>query len=490
MSKLNLYEKFDKVVDAALRNEIVGIRQGAGADLKAAVLVAFGLCGLPRESFKEHLRAELEKRKPMSTAAKPAAEIRATASPRLTFKDAGKAIEFYKRAFGARENFRFEAGGHIAQAEIAIGDSILFLTEEWAEGGRFSAETLGNSPVWLTIRVGDVDTFAKVAIEAGMKVKRPIQDEFYGHRDVLLMDPFGYTWNVYTVTEEMSIEEMHRRMEAVESETEKTKAADAEQQRTGAVPYIQEGFHTITPYILVSGAAKFIDFLKEAFGAEERGRVPAPGGKIMHAEVKLGDSMIEMSDGNEEYLPTPVAIHLYVDDADTTYARAIQAGATSLYKMVDQSYGDREGGVKDPFGNTWFIATPKGWTPGPGQIRTVQPYLFLRHAEKMVPFLEQAFGATAEGVHKSPEGVVTHATIRIGDTTLEFSEAHGPYQPSPCHLHLYVPDTDAVYAQALRAGATSLEAPNDKPYGDRSAGVRDAWGNSWFIATHIKDVAF
>ena len=108
----------------------------------------------------------------------------------------------------------------------------------------------------------------------------------------------------------------------------------------------------------------------------------------------------------------------------------------------------------------------------------------------MISFLESAFGAKAEGMAQSPEGRIAHATIRIGDNTLELSEAHGEYQPSPCHLHLYVPDTDAVYAQALRAGATSIEAPNDKPYGDRSAGVRDAWGNSWFIATHIKDVPF
>lgn len=140
--------------------------------------------------------------------------------------------------------------------------------------------------------------------------------------------------------------------------------SDASSKMAPNVKPIREGFHTITPYILVGGAAKFIDFMKEAFGAEEKLRVPMPSGKIMHAEVKIGDSMIELSDGNEQYAP------------------------------------------------------------------------------------------------------------------------------SPCHLHLYVPDTDAVYAQAMRAGAASIEAPNDKPYGDRSAGVRDAWGNSWFIATHIQNVAF
>jgi uncharacterized glyoxalase superfamily protein PhnB len=102
----------------------------------------------------------------------------------------------------------------------------------------------------------------------------------------------------------------------------------------------------------------------------------------------------------------------------------------------------------------------------------------------MIPFMEAAFGAETIGLHKSPEGIVHHATIRIGNATLEIDEAHGEYQPKPCHLHVYVPDTDAVYAQALRAGATSIEIPRDAPYGDRAAGVKDAFGNSWFIATY------
>ncbi len=151
----------------------------------------------------------------MPNHAPPAADVRPIASPRLTFKDSAKAIEFYQRALGAREIFRFEVEGHIPHAEIAIGDSLLMLAEEWPEGGRFSAETLGSSPVWLSIRVADVDAFAARAIAAGMAVKLPMQDQFYGHREILLGDPFGYTWNLFTVTEEMPVEEMHRRMKGI-----------------------------------------------------------------------------------------------------------------------------------------------------------------------------------------------------------------------------------------------------------------------------------
>lgn len=259
--------------------------------------------------------------------------------------------------------------------------------------------------------------------------------------------------------------------------------------RTGeakAVHYQRPGLAAITPYIIVRPAAKFMEFLKTAFEGVEQMRMPAPDGSIMHAEVAVGNGAIEVSDGNEQYPTAPQAIHLYVDDPDATYARTLQAGATSFYAPTDDHpSGDRWGAVKDPFGNHWYIAKPRGWTPGPEGLRSVQPYLHLREAHKMIPFMETVFGAEALGVHKSPEGAVLHATIRIGNATLEIDEAHGEFQPMPCHLHVYVPDTDAVYARAMAAGTTSIEAPRNAPYGDRAAGVRDAWGNSWFIATYL-----
>ncbi len=253
-----------------------------------------------------------------------------------------------------------------------------------------------------------------------------------------------------------------------------------------AVHYMRPGLTSITPYVIVRPAAQFMEFLKNAFEGVERMRMPAPDGSIMHADVAIGNGAIEVSDGNEEYPTAPGAIHLYVDDPDATYARTLQAGATSFYAPTDDHpSGDRWGAVKDPFGNHWYIAKPRGWTPGPEGLRSVQPYLHLRDAQKMIPFLEAAFGAEAMGVHKSPDGLVLHATIRIGNATLEIDEAHGEFQPMPCHLHVYVPDTDAAYAQALGAGATSIETPRNAPYGDRAAGVKDAWGNSWFIATYL-----
>ena len=270
------------------------------------------------------------------------------------------------------------------------------------------------------------------------------------------------------------------------SEGPAASAVKAGEAQAKVVHYQRPGLTSITPYIIVRPAAQFMEFLKSCFDGIEQTRVPTPDGLVMHAEVAIGNGAIEVSDGSDAYPTAPQAIHLYVDDPDATYARTLQAGATSFYAPTDDHpSGDRWGAVKDPFGNHWYIAKPRGWTPGPEGLRSVQPYLHLREAHKMIPFLEAAFGAEAMGVHKTPEGIVMHATIRIGNATLEIDEAHGEFQPMPCHLHVYVPDTDAVYAQAIAAGATSIEAPRNAPYGDRAAGVKDAFGNSWFIATYL-----
>jgi uncharacterized glyoxalase superfamily protein PhnB len=248
------------------------------------------------------------------------------------------------------------------------------------------------------------------------------------------------------------------------------------------------GYHTIAPYIIVPRAGEFIEFLTNAFAGTERFRVGRePGSElIMHAEVAIGNSIIELADANEQIPAAPMTIHLYVDDADSFFARAIDAGATSIYAVGDHVSGDRQGAVRDPFGNLWYIAMIQGWTPGPEGVPSVQPYLHLRGSEKMIPFLANAFGGVVTGhVPTSPEGHVLHATIRIGDNTLELDEAHGEFQPMPCHLHLHVDDADAMYARAIRAGASSIDAPSDKPYG-HSGGVKDAFGNSWYVTSPLQ----
>lgn len=256
------------------------------------------------------------------------------------------------------------------------------------------------------------------------------------------------------------------------------------------VPPIPEGFHTITPYVIVAGASRFIDFLAQTFGAVEEVRVPTPDGKIMHARVRIGDAMLELADSNAQYPPLPMPLHVYVADVESVFHRAVEAGCTVLHPPSDQDYGDRDFAVRDAFGNHWYVGTPMHGAPRPAGLTAVTPYLHPEGTAKFIEFLKGAFGAEELLRAADPAGHVHHAKIRIGDSILEMSDPHAPYGTMPCALHLYVENTDAWYDRAMRAGAASIEAPTDKPYGDRSAGVRDPFGNQWFIATHIRDVRF
>jgi PhnB protein len=120
---------------------------------------------------------------------------------------------------------------------------------------------------------------------------------------------------------------------------------------------IPDGYHTVTPYLVVQGAEQVIQFAKDAFGARERMRLPGPNGTIGHAELEIGDSVVMLSDMDERQNLMPAMVHLYMDDVDTVYARAIKAGATSIQEPKDQFYGDRNAGVQDSAGNKWYIST-------------------------------------------------------------------------------------------------------------------------------------
>lgn len=126
-----------------------------------------------------------------------------------------------------------------------------------------------------------------------------------------------------------------------------------------AVSPIPEGYHTVTPYLIVSEAAAVIAFFEKAFGAEVKSRLDGPDGSVMNAELKVGTSMVMVSDAREGIPPQPTSLYFYVDDVDATYGKAIAAGGISVMEPADMFYGDRHGGVMDPSGNTLWIATRK-----------------------------------------------------------------------------------------------------------------------------------
>jgi len=478
MPKRSLIEE----VNAAVEQIVRGKRAGAKLDADVASLarIAAELRELPRENFKVSLKENLQRSAIMPTATETTPAVRTFAAPRIAFKNVVKALEFYRDAFGAKETFRFETEGGIGHAEMMIGDSVIMFAEEWPEGDRYSAETWGHSPISMNIEVPDVDAFVEHAVAAGAKLVRPPADQFYGYRDAILLDPFFYTWNIRTLKEEMSLEEMQQRLRAIMPP----------KRATGVSP-IPRGYRTVTPYMVARYGEQLINFVKQTFDAEEIFRGTGGAGGI-HCEVRLGDSMLMLGGGipGREFKSTPntTALHVYVEDADATYEKALAAGGASISKMQDQEYGERSGSVKDPAGNFWYIATSKGPSYRPKGLNDVNVYMHPLRAEPVIMFLKRAFGATELAKYASPDGVIHHAEVQVGSSVVEMGEAHGTYEPMKGMLYVYVPDCDAVYQRALKAGATSLSEPKDHPYGDRSGGVTDPFGNQWYIATHVKGV--
>jgi PhnB protein len=146
---------------------------------------------------------------------------------------------------------------------------------------------------------------------------------------------------------------------------------------------IPAGFHSLTPHLAVQGAAKYIEFLKSAFGAEEVSQSPGPNDKLMHVEMRVGDSMIIFNDDfTAEFGMPPIAqgrapihLHLYVPDVDATWASALAAGCEVVFPLADQFWGDRYGHVRDPFGIVWGIATRKEeLTPAETQERAAKAF--------------------------------------------------------------------------------------------------------------------
>ena len=183
----------------------------------------------------------------------------------------------------------------------------------------------------------------------------------------------------------------------------------------------------------------------------------------------------------------PTALHVYVEDVDAVYARGIEAGASSLSEPVDQPYGERGAGLKDAAGNYWYVATAKGDRYVPSGMHDVNVYLHPMRAEPLIKFLERGLGAVGAVKYATPDGVIRHASVRIGDSVVEMGEAGEKYGLMPTMFYVYVPDVDASYRRAMEAGGTSIKPPTDQTYGDRTAGVKDPFGNQWYFATPLKD---
>jgi PhnB protein len=241
----------------------------------------------------------------------------------------------------------------------------------------------------------------------------------------------------------------------------------------------REGFTTITPYIMAKDSS-FTEFVKQVFGAVETETTATARG--VHRELRIGNSMLMVGESAEETGEhmRPSAYHVFVDDPDATYQRALAAGAKSLGEPADRPYGERSGFVQDAMGNYWYISRSLRGPVVPEGLGTLTTYLHPTNVPEYIDFLTRAFGAVEEGRHLAG-GRVAHAQVRIGNAVIEMGEPD-PAAPMPTTFYLYVDDADALYHRAVAAGATSLAPPDDKFYGDRVGSVQDYTGTVWYIA--------
>jgi len=364
-------------------------------------------------------------------------------------KGAAQLIDFMKRAFNAQEIQKYEWPDGL-YASIRIGESVVGVSEA------SNHEWMRPTPSMIYMYVEDCDALYAQALRAGAKSISEPKDQFYGDRHGAVKDEWGNQWYIATPIKEPT---------------------------TNKIAEFRPNFRTLTPYLLPS-MPEYIDFLKNVFDAEQTFRGDTGPGSF-HAEFKIGNSMVMVGVGSSRSMPASMII--YVPNVDETYARALKAGAKPVSEIVE-NYGDRFGLVEDPAGNGWCIATYLGREPIVAQDRlnTITISFALPDAARFIDFAKRAFNGREIVRYDSAEGKVMHAKIGIGDSALGVGEANDRWHSKPTMIYVYVQDCDAVYRQALRAGAKSILEPKDQPYGDRQGGLEDEWGNQWFIATPFR----
>ena len=330
MSEVGMIEKLDQAIDALLTDPPVW---APNVDQEVAELlrVAVDLRHLPRADFKTQLKGELGKETVMSTktksiqSAEPAeAKIREgirRVTPYLVVPDVHEEIAFIKSTFGAEGKVYGlgSAGGF--HSEYRIGDSMLMI----GGGGKGSKWQGTPVPAVFHLYVENVDGVYQQAIQAGAISLMPPMDLEYGERGAGIEDVGGNHWYLATAT---------------------------------GPNYIPEGVPNLMPYFHPVDAPKMIDFLKQAFNAEEVAVYRSPDGTVQHAKVRIGTSIVEMGEAHGPWQPRPMHFMVYVDDCDVSYARALKAeGAISVSEPANAPYGGRTGTIRDPFGNTWYLSS-------------------------------------------------------------------------------------------------------------------------------------
>jgi uncharacterized glyoxalase superfamily protein PhnB/general stress protein 26 len=304
------------------------------------------------------------------------------------------------------------------------------------------------------------------------------------------------------------------------------------------------GYTTLNPYLTVRNVPALIEFLQRTFGGVLAEKIEQPDGRIEHAEVRIGDSLLMIGPPEVDALirthdeSRPGTFYVFVPDVDAAYRQALACSAAAWVSPTETFYGDRVAAVTDTNSNVWWLATrrqplsaeelqaradqhwhrkatagaaaqdgppaaasssraPADASPGttPPGYQSVNCYLTIEDVKGLIGFLQQAFGGVLAGQIRQPDGGIEHAEVRIGDSVLMIGPPQvdglirtGAYH-RPSTFYLFVADVDEACRKAADCGARIIEAPSERFYGDRVAALGDAYGNHWWIATRKEALA-
>jgi uncharacterized glyoxalase superfamily protein PhnB len=461
MSEVELTEQLDHAIEAMIA---AGGVVPAEVDERIAELlgIAVELRDLPRADFKARLQEELEQEAAVSTATKeaprktsPIREGFRTVTPYLVVPDVHAEAEFLKQTFGVTGHIYGLGSQGGFHAEYNIGGSMIMV----GGGGKGSQWQGTPLPTYIHLYVEDVDAIYENAVQAGATNLSAPGERFYGDRECGFRDPGGNQWFVATHQGES---------------------------------FVPAGVPNLMPSILPVGAPKMIDFLKQAFAAEELFVHKSADGAVKHATIQVGTSVIELGEAHGEWQPMPSVFMMYVDDVDAWYERAMKAeGVIAKDAPKLQPHGARMGSIQDPFDNVWYIASQVqtvGGEPEAERETMGTPKMF--RIALQVGDLEAA-GAFYAKLLDDPGIPIPRGSrhyFNCGPMILalvDVAKGGEKPQPTPDYIYFAVNNLDQVFerAQALNCLATDRYHDQEagqivkRPWGEVSFYVEDPWGN-------------
>lgn len=335
-------------------------------------------------------------------------------TPQIAVKDVDAAIAFYVKGLGAEKLMTMaDPAGKTIHGEVRIGDSLVMIDIE--NEGLKAPETVGGTPATLMLYVADAAELYDAAVAAGATAEMPLDEQFWGDRYGTVVDPFGHRWAVASHVTDLTEEEMQQRTELLMAEFappadgkkkkkgkkkkgKKGKPAEPAWKQVAGTPSTQpvpEGYHTLSIALTMRDANAAIEHYKATFGATERTRMPMPDGKLMHAEIQIGDTVLMMHDEIDPSMPSldtlqgwPIMLHYYVEDVDAVFGKVIADGGQELLPATDMFWGDRYAAAFDAVGVPWGIAT---------HVEDVPAEEMEERMKKQMEQMKQAGAAPAEG---------------------------------------------------------------------------------------------